>query len=223
MTQALVALLAATLWLSLVRRSGEVGSGAQRGALAFALAVAVLALSAAWSGVTDRFPRTALAHAVPGGRSFRDAVDRLWNPPPLLPRSPAGVALLDRHMPGERRSLVVLPPDLGIEVLLRSDRASRLPFGDPWEDSFIFSEHIPELRDALAGLAPGDRMLIDRSTLAALAGDLPFSGLAPLQSWVLERVGQRFALLPVGGAEELVVVELAPRRASRAASPPPAQ
>jgi hypothetical protein len=108
-------------------------------------------------------------------------------------------------------------------VLLRSDRASRLPFGDPWEDSFIFSEHIPELRDAVAGLAPGDRMLIDRSTLAALAGDLPFSGLAPLQRWVLERVRRRFALLPVGGAEELVVVELAPRRPSRAASPPPAQ
>ena len=203
----LPALLSAALWLSLLLRNREgLPREAREGGLAFALAVAVLVLSVAGSSLGPRFPQSALAHAFPRGNSFRDALERLWDPPPLDPSAPAGELLLARHMPGERRTVVLVSPDLGTEILLRSERANRLPLGNPWEDSFVISERLPGLRDAIAGLAPGDRMLVDREALRTLAGQranpsrnpLGEAGstrpLAPLQRWALREVDERFRL-----------------------------
>ena len=49
-------------------------------------------------------------------------------------------------MPGERRVLIVVKPDLATEILMRSGRSNQLPFSDPLEDSFVGSRNLPALR-----------------------------------------------------------------------------
>ena len=222
----LPALLTATLWLSLLLRSDTlVPRPIRGGGLAFGLAIAVLLLAAAWPSVDNRFPQSALAHAFPRGKSLRDAVHRLWHPPPLDPRATAGERLVERAMPDRPHVPVLVEPDLGTEILIRSGRANELPFGDPWEDSFVPAERIPELRDAVAKLRPGDRLLTDEDALNLLptlrtprtSGLFPAASaagnLALLQISVLRWIDRRFELRPVRrGAAGLVVVRLVPRR-----------
>ena len=215
---ALPGILTAALWLALLLRS-PVPAAARTGGLAFALAVAVLLFSVAWSSIDDRFRDSALAHAAPRTLSMSDALERLWHPPPLDPAAPAGERALARHMPGEEESLVMVTPDLGLEILLRSGRVDRLLLGDAWEASFVIDEELPELAEAVDGLQPGTRMLIDQSArefLAALSADPSLDPLdpgvrllAPLQQWALKRIASRFGLQPVAGEDDgFTVVEL---------------
>jgi hypothetical protein len=218
-------LLTGTLWLSLLIRSDDVVPRRVRsGGFAYALAVGVLMLAAAWPSVDNRFPESALAHAFPRGKSLRDAVHRLWHPPPLDPRAVAGQQLVESYMPG-RHIPVLVEPDLGTEILVRSDRANELPFGDPWEDSFVPDERISELRRAVDDLRPGDLLLTDEDALKVLptlrtprsSGLFPAASaaatLALLQISVLRWIDRRFELRPVHrGAGGLVVVRLVPRR-----------
>ncbi len=230
---ALPALLTGALWLSLVLRSrGAVTERARRGALAFALSLAVLLVAVGWSAIGDRYPRSALAHSLPGGKSLRGALDRLWNMPALNSRAPEGERLLERYMPGEQRSLLLLTPDVGTEILIRSGRANTLPIAAPWQDSFVASERLPGLRRAVEELRPGQRMLLDEPARKAFAAfranpsldplareptgagfELVPVELAPLQTWALKRIGERFDLRTVARGEYgLTVVELVPRR-----------
>ncbi len=64
-------------------------------------------------------------------------------------------------MPGESESSVLTNADLGIEILIRSERGSAVPLGDPWEDSLVPDDHLGPLGDYVDGLAAGDRLLID--------------------------------------------------------------
>jgi hypothetical protein len=220
---ALPAVLAGALWLGLLLRGeAAIARPLRTAGLAFSLAVAVLVIAVAWSSIGPRFPRTALAHAAPGGSSLRGALDRLWHPPPLAPAAPAGQRALARYMPGERESLVMVSPDLGIEILLRSGRADKLLLGDPSEASFVAPEELPTLRAAVDALRPPQRMLLDppaRQVLAILRAqpsrDIiahPLTMLAPLQQWALQRIDRRFRLRPVARAGQgFTVVELSPR------------
>jgi hypothetical protein len=221
----LPALLIGTLWLSLLFRSAGVSRLTRTGAVACALAVAALLLSAAWSSIGPRFSDSALAHVLPGGDSSRAAVDRLWHFPPLSPVAPVGERLLDRYMPGERRSVVLVKPDLATEILMRSKRSNRLPLAYPWGDGFVEEERVPGLRETVAELDVGDRLLLDQGTLSALAagrghraGNAPGSGLvpgsaaAPLQLFALRQISDRFRLRPIHRDRSgLIVVQLAPR------------
>lgn len=221
----LPALLAATLWLSLLLRSNvSVPRSARLGGLAFALAVAVLLLSTAWSSVDTRFSRSALAHATPGGSSLRDALKRLGDPPPLDARSPVGQQLLAHYEPGDGRALVLTAPDLETEILIRSERGSTLPLTDPWEDSFVADEHFSKLQDAIDDLRPGQLMLTDSATIKLIPGFRAETdaqvladvqnpvGLAPLQTWALKKIDERFQLRPIHhGADGFVVVQLVAR------------
>lgn len=222
----LPAVLIGALWLSLLLRAEALPARVCRGGLAFALAVATLLVATAWSAVGDHFARSALAHVAPGGRSFRDAVRRLGDPPPLDTRAPVGEALLARYMPGDGPALVLALPDLETEILIRSGRGSELPLSDPWEDSFVYEEHLASLGAAIDDLRPGDLMLMDSGALSALSllrehprvnvFEHPQSAgkLAPLQEWALRRIDRRFRLVPVGGAADgFVVVRLAARGA----------
>ena len=111
---ALPVLLAGALWLGLLLRCRDaVGRTARTAGLALSLAVAALVVAVGWGAIDARFPRSALAHAAPGGSSLRGALERLWHPPPLAPAAPAGEQALRRSMPGERESLVMVQPDLG--------------------------------------------------------------------------------------------------------------
>lgn len=202
----LPAVLAGGLWLSLLMRDALGGSRSSRlGGLAFALATSVLVVAVAWSSIGDRFSRSALGHALPGGDSARAALRELWTLPPLDSRSPRGEELLARYMPGEERVLTLVAPDLEAEILIRTDRINRLPLSYPTEDSFASPQYIPDLRRAVAALRPGDRLLTQEEgleTFAALRAEPsrdPFAdpvggSLAPLQAWVLQRLGRRFDL-----------------------------
>jgi hypothetical protein len=227
----LPALLAGTVWLGVLARShGTISRPVRLGGLAFGLIVGMLVLSVAWSSIGDRFPRSALAHAAPGGQSLRDALHRLEHPPALSTAAPEGVRLLKRYMPGEERSLVAVSPDLGTEILLRSDRVDELFLGDPWEASFVADQRVGGVRKAVDALRPGKRMLLDAEAVKVLAilrarpaldpldatarVALP-SHLAPLQQWALKRIQQRFMLRTIyddGGSYSVVELEARPGR-----------
>ena len=86
----LPALMVGVLWLSLLLRGALAESRTLRlGGLAFALSLAVLLVSVAWSSIGSRVPRTALAHA----RSRRRLAGS-GAPPPLEPAAdrPPGAA-----------------------------------------------------------------------------------------------------------------------------------
>jgi hypothetical protein len=221
----LPALLVGALWLGVLLRSRtSLPRAVAAEALAFALAVAVLLLAVAWSSIGPRFERSALAHAVPGGESTRAALDRLWHFPPLDPGALEGERLLERYIPGERRTVVLIKPSRVTETLMRSGRANRLPIGDPIEDGFVMDRRKPLLRDAVAELESGDRVLVDRGHLDALATvrENPASDLlvrlprdvatAPLQVFALQQIDARFRLRPVySDGVGLTVARLAPR------------
>ena len=218
--------MAATLWLSLLMR-GALGPSrlARTAGLAVGLTVSVLLVSVAWSSIGERFPRTALAHVLPGGESARAALHRLWHLPALNARTPQGESLLGRFMPGERRVLVLLPSDLETEILIRTGRANALPISYPIEDSFAPGQYLPGLRRTVAKLRPGERLLTDAAGVRLFAAFRarpshdPLSdprvdvSLAPLQAWVLQAIGQRFDLRVVHrDPQGLAVAELARRR-----------
>lgn len=227
----LPALLIGTLWLSVILRSPRgLARSARAGVLAFALSVTVLLLAVAVPSIGGRFEQSALAHFLPGGASPAQALDRLWHFPPITRRALDGERLLDRYMPGERRTPVLAENDLATEILLRSGRANGLPLAIPWIDLFLGRERFPGLRDAVAELRPGDRMVLDGGALDALAAiradpaldvfvysrdsTAPGSSpVAPLQVFALQRIDARFHLRRIHrDSSGFTVVELAPRR-----------
>ena len=221
----LPALMAGTLWLSLLLRGALAESRSLRlGGLAFALPLAVLLLSVAWSSIRSEASRTALAYALPGGKSLHGALHRLWHPLPINRRAPDGEALLNRYMPGQDRVPIIVQSDLETEILIRSGRANGLGFSYPTEDSFVASQNLPHIERAVDGLRPGDRLLMQTAGLKALAAfraqpsrdplvnPLTLKKLAPLQQWALRRIGQRFAVRVIHRDDQgFVVVTLTPR------------
>jgi hypothetical protein len=202
-------LLAVTLWLSLLL-SAPVGlsATARRVVLGLALSVFGVMIAAAWPAIGSLFSQSALAHAYPGG-GLRGALTRLWHPPPIDPRAPGGVALLDRYAPGAR-ALVLLPdlPDLGTEILMRSHRSNALFIGDPKADGFIDpTEWTGKLSAELQTLGPGARLLTDPAGLliaralrgkpASVALAHPIGQFNPQIEWILQRLANRFTLAPV--------------------------
>jgi hypothetical protein len=203
-------LLAGSLWLALLLRARPAPPTAlTRGALALSAALAVLLVAGAWDTATGRLGHTALAHVVPGGIGPVAAVDRLVHFPALTPAALEGQRMLDRFLPGERLSVVLAQPNVANETLMRSGRANLLPLGDAWEDSFVADERAPALRDAVAALRSGRRVLLDGGmvlTLAALRADpdldplrssLPGSPSAPLQVVALDALSEHFRLQPI--------------------------
>jgi hypothetical protein len=214
------------LWLSLLLRGALVQARAPRlGGLAFALALAVLLVSVAWSGIGARYPRTALAHVLPGGESLGSALHDLWHPPPLDARAPIGVRLVDRYMPSWERVPIVATPDLETEILIRSGRANGLGLSYPTEDSFVPAQNLPRVRRAVDGLRPGDRLLLESDAMKVLGAyraqpardpltdQVDAESLAPLQEWALKRIGERFGIRVIHRDDQgFVVVRLAGRR-----------
>jgi hypothetical protein len=215
-------LMAATLWLALLLRRPECTPTVRSGGLAFAIAVSVLLISSSWSLIGRNFSQSALAHAYPGG-GLRAAVHRLWHPPPIDPRAPEGVRLLDRYIPGDR-ALIVLPvdADLGVEILMRSERTNLMFIGDPVDDSLVPSLWLDKLTADVARLRTGQHLLIDRSTLTVLAQLLAHPGIDPEAhaidagakelEWLLKEIARRFEIRPISqAADGLIIAKLAPR------------
>jgi hypothetical protein len=217
------------LWLELLSRPDlDVPVAGRRMALGTALSVSGLLVAVAWSSADTRYSQSALAHVVPGGPSLTTALDDLRNPPPLLAEATDGESLLDEYLPDEPRSIVLTSADLSVEILMRADRGSAVPLGDPWEDSFVPEQHLDPLEEFVDDLEAGDRALLDAAgreafdryrTQPALdpltdegTGTLVPSGLASLQKVALRDIGLRFDLRTlVRTASGLEVVELVPR------------
>jgi hypothetical protein len=202
-------LLAGSLWLSLLLSARErLSATARRVGLGLALSVSGVMIAAAWPAIGTLFSQSALAHAYPGG-GLRGALVRLWHNPPIDPRSPQGVALLERYAPG-KRALVLLPdlPDLGTEILMRGRRSNALFMGDPKADGFIdTSAWTGKLTAQLQTLRPGARVLTDPAGLLiaqALRGKPqgvalhhPIGQFNPQIEWILQRLADRFTLRPL--------------------------
>ncbi len=224
---ALPALLVGVLWLSLLLRlSRRAIPAAGARVLAFALTIGILVLAAAWSPISGRLSDSALAYVVPGGPSLRTALHRLWHPPPLDPLAPEGQRLLARFMPGAQRSLVLAldQGDLETEILVRSGRGNLLPIGDSVAESLVPSARVPVLRSAIAGLRPGQRLLIDQAAesylhslrsrpfLDPLATPNPNIG-SGLEEWILGQIARRFAIRTVyDDGHGFIVAQLEPRQ-----------
>lgn len=225
----LPALMTGALWLAIVieafpdRRARE-----RRIGIAVAASLAVLVVSVAFSRAGTGFSNSALAMAAPGGRSLTGALKTTWDPPPLSAEAGTGERLLRQYMPGEGESLVLTAADPGIEMLTRTDRTNALPFGDPWEESFVPHLYAMDIRRAADGLPAGQRALLDDAALRAFRGFRrnpgrnpirePFgrasvapTGLAPLEQLALKQIGERFDLVPIAKDNGLAVVELRPR------------
>jgi hypothetical protein len=223
---ALPALLTGVLWLSLLLRlSRRAMPAVGPRVLAFALTIGIVVLAAAWSPTAERFSDSALASIVPGGRSLRSALHRLWHPPALDPRAPEGQRLLARYMPGQDRSLVLAldSGDLETEILIRSQRGNLLPIGDSVEESLVPTAREPILRSAIARLHAGDRLLINqtarnylntvrsRPSYDPLAAPHP-NLVAGLEEWVLSEIARRFKVRTLyDDRRGLIVAQLEPR------------
>ncbi len=222
-------LLAATLWLSLLLRSQREPkpSGVAIGALAFALCLGLVTVMDAWPRILPRFENAPVAYAVPGVKSARGAFARLTDFPRFDARSVAGESLLERFMPSERRSVVLIRPGLDIETLMHAGRANALPLPNAIQYMFVGGAKFPLLREAAARLEPGQRMLVDEAQLVGLenlkrdpasAGSLtkvpPIgSPTTPLQQRTLAEIDKRFRLRRLYTGDGYVVVELVGRRA----------
>ncbi len=220
---ALPALLLVGLWLGTILRAGVSGE-ARTGSVVLAGTVAAVMLASAGPAVGERLEHSALAHVVPGGESMTEAVDRLADFPPFNPLSPRAARELERYAPGEERSLVLVGPDLRTEVLMRAGRASRLPMGAPIGDEYARYDRPRRIREAVAKLEAGDRVLVDAPALLALAqvrnsprsllltNLTPASKTSPLQVFALKEIDKRFRLRPIHrSGKRLIMVELEPR------------
>ena len=215
-------LMAAALWLALILRTPECGVAIRRAAAGFSIAVAALMISAAWPLIGGNFSQSALAHGYPGGGLHAD-LHRLLHPPPIDPRAPVGVRLLNRYVPGQR-ALIVLPldPDLGVEILIRGDRTNSMFIGDPVDDSLVPSLWMDRLTAEVAQLRAGQRLLIDDGTLLVLAGlrahpeidpaAHPIDGGNQQLEWLAREIDRRFEIKPIARARDgLIVAELVRR------------
>lgn len=152
--------------------------------------LAMLALSTIGT-VADKFPRTALAAALPGGAagnpSLGAALDRLTSNPPVVPEVDGIVTALDRVSPRGEPVIILLNAELAVEVLLRGDRGNALPFGFVKQES-----HSPFLRRRLLQLsrrvAPGTVLVAPLGPAGARPG---VAGLDPFSVAILRRLRMR--------------------------------
>lgn len=226
----LPAVLVIVLWLWMLLREREaVPLGVRVGALALSLAVSALTIGIAWSSASVHLPQSAVAYALPGGKSLGAAIDRLADFPPIRAGAPEAEALLEAEMPGEHRTLIVADPDLTVEVLARMGRISELPMSDPWEDSLVPDQHIDGIAETVAALEPGRLVLLDETALETfnayeedpeldpMAPDpadqtIVPTGLATLQQLALDLMAERFELRVIARSPAgPLVAELVPR------------
>jgi len=215
------ALIVSALWLALALRGLPATWRGATGAVAAFGAALVLAGSLAET--ERRLPRTALAHLVPGGPSLEEDLRRMWSSPRIDRRAPAAQELIETHIPGEE-AIVLVEPDLGQEALIRTDRANGLPIAYPWQDEVVLEDSLPPVIEAVEGLEPGARVLLQEppepgaQPSAALLFEQVFGNvpagerLGPLTAAAEEEIRRRFELKVVArGPDGLYVAELRPR------------
>ncbi|MBK5110610.1 MAG: hypothetical protein JJE10_04495 [Thermoleophilia bacterium] len=223
----LPALLVATIWIGLaLDRRSSLLDRSRVATLAVSMGLAALAVASVWPAARDRGENSLLAYSVPGGRSLPDALDRVWDPPPVRPASLVGQKLIEKYFPGQDAVPVLAFPNLDLEMLVRSGRYNRLGITDGNEQSWVPGPHLDEIRRKVDGLEAGDRMVVDsrakaayevirNDPAAALEDPDPAvdasGGLQRTQVITMAWIAQRFTLRTVAtGPEGISVVELEP-------------
>ncbi len=192
--------------------------------------VAGMLVVSGWPDNTGKWRPTALAHAIPDGRSsLADAVPRLWRSPPSDARAKEAKQLLDRHLPPGEPALVIVEPELTVETLVRSGRANVLPLSHPEQEGLVPDHAYPRVLAAIDRLRPGTLMLTQPAQFDAPVkgtGIQPFNSpgfprytggkLIRLQRLALDRIRTRFILEEIERRPSgLAVIRLAaPRRPS---------
>jgi hypothetical protein len=159
-TVALPAVLLGALWVDLAVGARWLAPRIRLGGLAMGSLVVALMAVFAWPQAEKTGDRTALIHALPGSPSLRQDVGSLWHSPRLDPRALEGEALLRRYAPGHRAVVMLAERDLGLEILMRSGRASAVPLGYPLQSDLISEQMLPRVRRAVDRLKPGTLALV---------------------------------------------------------------
>lgn len=219
---ALPAFMLGAIWLALALQTDSTPRAVKVAAVGFCSWVAALSFALAWPQASDRWPRTAVAHLPPGGRSLSEGLERLWDSPAMDPRSPAGERLIRDHFPPSSQALVIAEPSLAAEILVRTDRVNALPISFPFEDDLVLERSVRRVRDAVARLDPGTPMLLQRDALSDVSnrpavGVIAVIGgkrLSEVQLAAYRSLKSRFEFEPVatGGAGLQVVTLRAKRR-----------
>ena len=217
----LPAVIVGVIWLALALDRGVgLGIGLRRWALGLSLLVSVVAVANVWPAAGTRFSDSVLAAVPPGGNSLRAGLDRLWNMPPILPGAAEGERLVERYMPGETETAVLVEADLDTNILTRAGRANSLGITDAKEMSWVPDPHLPRLRDREQQLVAGDRVLMDDAAIEAFRrfrrqpGQDPAqvaveADLKTIQAQILAWMAERFDYRVIArGSDDLVVVEL---------------
>jgi len=220
---ALPALLVCAVWLQVLLAGEGLPAPVRAAGVALATWILAMIVATSFSDAMHRWPRTALAHLLPGGYSFVGDLQREWDSPPLDSRATRAQALLERYFPSDR-ALVLVEPDLGMEALIRSGRANMLPISYPYQDQVVPRELRPRVSKAIGRLTAGTPMLVQRGrpgssaaspTLRVLRAFLavgPRERLGPLQLYALRQLQTRFRFQPLAiGPDGLEVVRLVPR------------
>jgi hypothetical protein len=215
----LPAFLLGAIWLSLALNTGSVPRATKVAAVALASWLVVLGVALAWPQASDRWPRTALAHVAPGGRSLTADLARVWDSPPMDPRSQAGERLVREHFHEPGPALVIAEADLAQEILAGTGRGNALPLGMALEDELLFERAVRRVRQATDELSPGTMMLLQRDAFTDVppqVGVISVIGgprLSRVQLAAADAIASRFELEPVAkGAEGFEVVRLTEQR-----------
>jgi len=220
---ALPALVVCAVWLRVLLAGEGLSAPVRAAGAALAAWILAMVVATSFSGAMDRWPRTALAHLLPGGHSFVGDLQREWDSPPLDSRATRAEALLERYFPSDR-ALVLVEPDLGMEALIRSGRANLLPISYPYQDQVVPRESGPRVSKAIGRLTAGTPMLVQLGRPGASAASPtlrvlrafravgPRERLGPLQLDALHQIQARFRFQPLAiGPDGLEVVRLVPR------------
>jgi hypothetical protein len=185
------------------------GRQVRRAVLALGFVASSLVLVESVPDFLATWHRTALYRAAPivGHGSLRDAVSLRWDNPPLDPRAVAADALLAAELPGDRRTVVIIDPNLTVEVLMRAGRVNALPISAPLDDDLVPGSRTRVLA-AIERLPAGTGALLPVDA----KGRLDRTVLDGLQQTALDALQIRFRLERLKTQPPFAVVRLAAKR-----------
>jgi hypothetical protein len=197
------------VWAAFVSGTEAVGRQTRQVVLALAFGASSLMLVENVPDFLTTWQRTAFAHAVPviGHGSLRDSVRARWDNPPADGRAPLAESLLASELPGERQTVMLISPNLTVEVLFQTGRINALPISDP-----VDSDLVPGAKRRV--LAAIDRLPLGTGVLLQIdaSGKPDPQQIYPLEQAALRALRQRFTLKRIRTEPPFVVLRLVAKR-----------
>jgi hypothetical protein len=178
-------------------------------AIAATMFMGALVVTGERDNVARKYPRTALAALLGSASSLTTQVGSLWNNPVVDPEAAPVVRFVSSLRLRRAPLIVVLPPEVESEVLLRLDRGNAVGTSNPCQESL--SARGP------SRVSTGVRALSTGAVL--VTGDASTDGgrLLPIQRYTLALIRSRFRLRRIGvdgrGHRAFVLAAYAPAHA----------